>query len=156
MQNLGFWIINDIIWNKTNPVPNFAGTKFVNSHETIIWASKTKKSKFVFNYKTMKFLNNDKQEKSVWSISLSTGKERLKDNNGKKIHNTQKPEALLHKIILASTKPDQIILDPFLGQGQQEQLLKKLEEIELVSRENKNILMQHKKGLIIYTMKVMK
>ncbi|WP_416322626.1 site-specific DNA-methyltransferase [Mycoplasmopsis felis] len=126
LQNLGFWIINDIVWSKTNPVPNFAGTRFVNSHETMIWAAKSKKSKFTFNYKTMKFLNNQKQEKSVWNISLSTGKERLKDSNGKKIHNTQKPEALLYKIILAATKPNDLILDPFFGTGTTGVIAKKI------------------------------
>lgn len=117
MQNLDFWIINDIIWNKTNPVPNFAGTRLCNSHETLIWCSKSKKSKFTFNYKTMKHLNNNKQEKSVWTIKLCTGDERLKDDNGKKIHSTQKPEELLYKILLSATKPNDIVLDPFFGTG---------------------------------------
>lgn len=126
MQNLDFWIINDIIWNKTNPVPNFAGTRFCNSHETVIWCSKSKKSKIVFNYKTMKFLNDNKQEKSVWNIPLCTGNERLKDEEGKKIHSTQKPEKLLYKIILSTTKPDDIVLDPFFGTGTTGAIAKKL------------------------------
>lgn len=117
MQNLDYWIINDIIWNKTNPVPNFAGTRLCNSHETIIWCSKNKKSKINFNYKTMKHLNNDKQEKSVWTLNICNGNERLKDENGKKLHSTQKPEELLYKIILSATKPNDIILDPFFGTG---------------------------------------
>lgn len=117
MQNLGFWIINDIIWHKNNPVPNFAGTRLCNAHETLIWCSKNKNSKINFNYKTMKYLNGDKQEKSVWALPICNGNERLKDKTGKKIHSTQKPEQLLFKIILAATKPNDIILDPFFGTG---------------------------------------
>lgn len=117
MQNLWFWILNDVIWNKTNPVPNFGGTRFCNAHETMLWCSKDKKSKFTFNYKTMKYLNNNKQERSVWQIPLCTWIERIKDENGKKVHSTQKPEALLYKIILSSSKPNDIILDPFFWTG---------------------------------------
>lgn len=117
MQNLEFWILNDIVWQKTNPVPNFGGTRFCNAHETLLWCSKSKNSKFTFNYKTMKFLNDDKQDKSVWQIPLCTGSERIKDDLGKKAHSTQKPKTLLHKVILSSTKPDDIILDPFFGTG---------------------------------------
>ncbi len=126
MQNLGFWIINDIIWNKSNPVPNFAGTRLCNSHETLIWCSKNKKSKISFNYKTMKHLNDNKQEKSVWTIPVCNGNERLKDKNGKKIHSTQKPEALLYKIILSATKPNDIVLDPFFGTGTTGAVAKKM------------------------------
>ncbi len=117
MQNLGFWIINDIIWHKNNPVPNFAGTRLCNAHETLIWFSKNKKSKVNFNYKTMKYLNGDKQEKSVWNLPICNGSERLKDKEGLKIHSTQKPESLLYKIILSATKPNDIVLDPFFGTG---------------------------------------
>lgn len=117
MQNLGFWVLNDVVWHKTNPVPNFGGTRFCNAHETLLWCSKSKDSKFTFNYKTMKFLNGDKQDKSVWQLPLCTGNERLKDNHGKKAHSTQKPQKLLYKVILSSTKPDDIILDPFFGTG---------------------------------------
>lgn len=117
MQNLGFWILNDVIWAKTNPTPNMAGTRFCNAHETLLWCSKSKKSKFTFNYKTMKHFNNDKQERSVWNLGICQGSERLKDENGIKIHTTQKPEALLTKIILSSTKPGDVILDPFFGTG---------------------------------------
>lgn len=85
MQNLGFWILNDVIWNKTNPVPNFAGTRFCNAHETLLWCSKSKEAKFTFNYKTMKYLNNDKQERSVWKVPLCTGSERIKNEDGKKL-----------------------------------------------------------------------
>ena len=117
MQDLGYWILNDIIWKKTNPVPNFSGKRFCNSHETILWCSKNKKSKITFNYKTMKYLNNEKQEKSIWEISLCTGNERLKDKNGNKLHSSQKPEKLLYKLLISATKPKDIILDPFFGTG---------------------------------------
>lgn len=117
MQDLGFWIINDVIWAKPNPVPNFKGTRFCNAHETLIWCAKNKNSKYTFNYKTMKFLNNDKQERSVWNIGICIGNERLKDESGKKVHSTQKPEALLEKVILSSTKTGDIVLDPFFGTG---------------------------------------
>lgn len=117
MQNLNFWILNDIIWHKSNPTPNFLGTKFVNSQETLIWATKSKESKYIFNYKTMKILNNGKQMGSVWKIPISSGKERLKDKYGLKLHNTQKPEKLLELIILAASKEGDIILDPFFGTG---------------------------------------
>ncbi|ELA08907.1 DNA methylase N-4/N-6 domain-containing protein [Moraxella macacae 0408225] len=117
MQNLGFWILNDVVWHKTNPVPNFGGTRFCNAHETLLWCSKTKNSKFTFNYKTMKHLNGDKQERSVWQLALCTGSERIKGDDGKKVHSTQKPEALLYKVILASSKPNDIVLDPFFGTG---------------------------------------
>ncbi|TPE57579.1 site-specific DNA-methyltransferase [[Mycoplasma] falconis] len=126
MQDLGFWILNDLIWSKTNPVPNFGGTRFCNSHETMLWCSKSSKSKPTFNYKTMKYLNNDKQEKSVWNIALCNGKERLKNKEGKKLHSTQKPEKLLEKIILAATKPNDIVLDPFFGTGTTGAAAKKL------------------------------
>lgn len=117
MQNLGFWILNDIIWSKPNAVPNFGGTRFQNSHETLLWCTKEKKSKYTFNYKTMKHLNNGKQEKSVWDIGICIGSERLKDSKGKKVHSTQKPQKLLYNIILSSTKPNDIVLDPFFGTG---------------------------------------
>lgn len=117
MQNLGFWFLNDIIWNKTNPTPNMGGTRFCNAHETLLWCSKGKNHKFTFNYKTMKYLNNDKQDRSVWTLGICQGNERLKDENGVKLHTTQKPESLLEKIILSSTKPNDIILDPFFGTG---------------------------------------
>jgi len=117
MQNLGFWILNDIVWSKPNAVPNFAGTRFQNSHETLLWCTKSQKAKYTFNYKTMKYLNSDKQDKSVWDISICIGGERIKDEDGKKAHSTQKPEKLLYKIILSSTKPNDIVLDPFFGSG---------------------------------------
>lgn len=117
LQELDMWIINDIIWNKSNPTPNFKGTRFTNASETLIWVTKSKNSKYTFNYKTMKFLNGGKQMKSVWNIPLCTGNERLKDREGLKLHNTQKPLALLKNVILSSSKENDLVLDPFLGSG---------------------------------------
>ena len=117
MQDLGYWILNDVIWSKPNAVPNFGGTRFQNSHETLIWCAKSKTSKFQFNYKTMKFLNGDRQMKSVWNIGICIGNERLKDANGKKVHSTQKPEQLLYNVILSSTEKGDLVLDPFFGTG---------------------------------------
>lgn len=116
MQDLGFWILNDIIWVKTNPMPNFRGVRFTNAHETLIWAQKEQGKPYTFNYHTMKALNDDLQMRSDWHIPLCTGSERLRVN-GEKAHSTQKPEALLYRVILASTKPGDVILDPFLGTG---------------------------------------
>ncbi|MWV61839.1 site-specific DNA-methyltransferase [Helicobacter saguini] len=117
MQNLGFWIINDVIWAKPNPVPNFKGTRLCNAHESLLWCAKSRESKYTFNYKTMKFLNGGKQEKSVWNLSICIGNERLKDSKGDKIHPTQKPESLLEKVILATSKKGDLVLDPFFGTG---------------------------------------
>ena len=117
MQDLGFWILNDVIWSKPNAVPNFGGTRFQNSHETLLWCSKSKKSKYHFNYKTMKVFNGGKQMKSIWDIGICIGKERLKDKYGNKVHSTQKPEALLYNVILSSTEKNDIVLDPFFGTG---------------------------------------
>ncbi|KAA0261663.1 MAG: site-specific DNA-methyltransferase [Chloroflexi bacterium] len=116
MQDLGFWILNDVIWIKVNPMPNFRGVRFTNAHETLLWAQKEKGAKYTFNHKTMKALNDDLQMRSEWVIPLATGKERLK-TNGTKAHPTQKPEALLYRIILSSTQPGGVILDPFFGSG---------------------------------------
>lgn len=126
MQDLGFWILNDIIWSKPNAVPNFSGTRFQNSHETMIWCSKNKGSKYCFNYKTMKYLNGDKQMKSVWEIGICIGNERLKDSEGKKVHSTQKPEHLLYNVIISSTSKDDLVLDPFFGTGTTGAIAKKL------------------------------
>jgi site-specific DNA-methyltransferase (adenine-specific) len=117
MQNMNFWILNDVIWSKPNAVPNFGGTRFQNSHETLLWCTKNQKAKYTFNYKTMKYLNGEKQAKSVWDIGLAIGGERLKDEDGIKVHSTQKPEKLLYNVILSSTKPGDIVLDPFFGSG---------------------------------------
>ncbi|MBQ9035568.1 MAG: site-specific DNA-methyltransferase [Alphaproteobacteria bacterium] len=126
LQNLGFWILNDVIWNKVNPMPNFKGTRFTNAHETLIWAVKNPKAKYTFNYEAMKALNDDTQMRSTWEIPLCTGKERLKNDKGEKLHPTQKPEALLYRIILASSKPGDVVLDPFFGTGTTGAVAKKM------------------------------
>jgi len=125
IQNLGFWILNDVIWNKNNPMPNFRGTRFTNAHETLIWASKSEKSKYTFNYQSLKCLNDDLQMRSNWYLPICNGSERLK-KDGKKIHSTQKPEALLHRILLATSNKNDLILDPFLGSGTTATVAKKL------------------------------
>ncbi len=117
LQELGFWILNDVIWRKSNPMPNFRGRRFTNAHETLIWAGRGQDSRYRFNYQAMKSLNDDLQMRSDWLIPLCTGAERLKNEHGLKLHPTQKPEALLHRILLASTMQDDIVLDPFLGSG---------------------------------------
>ncbi len=126
MQDLGFWILNDIVWRKTNPMPNFRGRRFTNAHETMIWASKSEKSKYRFNYDAMKALNEDLQMRSDWTIPLCTGGERLKGADGQKAHPTQKPEALLHRVILSSTDVGDVVLDPFFGTGTTGAVAKKL------------------------------
>ena len=115
LRELGYWVINDIIWEKSNPTPNFGGTRLNNSHETLIWACKSKKSKFHFNYKTGKYLNGGKQMGSIWTFPVCSGNERLKDDNDEKLHNTQKPEALLYRVIALFTNLDDLVLDPFGG-----------------------------------------
>lgn len=115
LRELGYWVINDIIWQKSNPTPNFGGTRLNNSHETLIWASKSKKSKFSFNYKTGKEMNGGKQMGSIWTFPVCSGNERLKDDQDCKLHNTQKPEALLYRIITLFTNKGDLILDPFGG-----------------------------------------
>ena len=125
MQDLGYWILNDIMWIKTNPMPNFKGTRFNNAQETLIWASKDKNSKYTFNYKTMKTYNDDLQMRSDWYIPICQGEERIKIN-GKKAHSTQKPEALLYRILTSTSKPSDIILDPFAGTGTTLAVAKKL------------------------------
>ncbi len=126
LQDLGFWILNDIIWNKVNPMPNFKGTRFTNAHETLIWASKNPNSRYTFNYEAMKALNEDTQMRSDWQIPICTGKERLKDAAGEKLHPTQKPESLLYRVIMASSKVGDVILDPFFGTGTTGAVAKKL------------------------------
>ena len=126
MQDLGFWILNDIIWRKSNPMPNFRGRRFTNAHETLIWAAKSEKSKYYFNYDAMKSLNEDLQMRSDWYLPLCTGAERIKDEEGKKAHPTQKPESLLNRVIMASTRPNDVILDPFFGTGTTGAVAKKL------------------------------
>lgn len=118
MQDLGFWILNDVVWIKCNPMPNFRGVRFTNAHETLIWASSGKGARYTFNHHAMKGLNEGKQMRSDWwLVSLATGSERIKDENGQKAHSTQKPEALLYRVILSSSNPGDVVLDPFLGSG---------------------------------------
>ncbi|WP_349366603.1 MAG: site-specific DNA-methyltransferase [Nitratireductor rhodophyticola] len=118
MQDLGYWLLNDIVWRKTNPMPNFRGRRFQNAHETMIWASRDKSSKgYTFNYEALKASNDDVQMRSDWLFPICTGKERLKNEDGGKLHPTQKPEALLARVMMASTKPGDVVLDPFFGSG---------------------------------------
>jgi modification methylase len=118
LQNLGFWILNDVIWRKSNPMPNFRGRRFTNAHETLIWAARDAAAKgYTFNYEALKAGNDDLQLRSDWTIALCTGAERLKGEDGKKLHSTQKPEALLARVLLASSRPDDLVLDPFCGTG---------------------------------------
>ena len=126
LQDLGYWILNDVIWIKTNPMPNFRGRRFTNAHETMIWCARSSDSKYTFNYEAMKALNDDLQMRSDWTIPICTGHERLKKTDGSKAHPTQKPEALLHRAILASTNPGDIVLDPFFGTGTTGAVAKKL------------------------------
>jgi hypothetical protein len=116
LQDLGFWILNDIVWRKTNPMPNFRGTRFTNAHETLIWASMGEKARYHFNYRAMKTLNDELQMRSDWVLPICAGGERLKEN-GKKAHPTQKPEALLYRVLLATTEKGDVVLDPFFGTG---------------------------------------
>ncbi len=117
LQDLGYWILNDVVWRKTNPMPNFRGRRFTNAHETLIWASRDASSKYCFHYDAMKVFNDDQQMRSDWTLPLCTGGERLKDASGDKLHPTQKPEALLQRVMLATTNPGDIVLDPFFGTG---------------------------------------
>jgi modification methylase len=117
LQDLGFWILNDVVWRKTNPMPNFRGRRFTNAHETLIWAARDKDSRYTFNYEALKAGNEDVQMRSDWTLPLCTGEERLKDPSGRKLHPTQKPEALLARAILSSSKPGDLVLDPFFGTG---------------------------------------
>ncbi|PWJ17490.1 site-specific DNA-methyltransferase [Jannaschia seohaensis] len=117
IQDAGFWMLGDVIWRKTNPMPNFRGKRFTNAHETLIWASKSEKSKYTFNYEAMKALNEGVQMRSDWTLPICTGHERLKNGRGEKAHPTQKPESLLHRVLLAATNPGDIVLDPFFGTG---------------------------------------
>ncbi|WP_304622643.1 site-specific DNA-methyltransferase [Pelagibacterium xiamenense] len=126
LQDLGFWMLNDVVWRKANPMPNFRGTRFTNAHETLIWASRDKKSRPVFNYEALKLANDDTQMRSDWLFPICTGAERLKDANDEKVHPTQKPEALLYRIMLATTKPGHVVLDPFFGTGTTGAVAKKL------------------------------
>lgn len=118
IQDLGFWVLNDIIWRKSNPMPNFKGTRFTNAHETLIWAARSRDQKrYTFNYDALKAFNEDVQMRSDWTLALCTGEERIKDADGKKAHPTQKPEGLLHRVLMAATRPGDVVLDPFFGTG---------------------------------------
>jgi modification methylase len=117
LQDLGFWVLNDVVWRKSNPMPNFRGRRFTNAHETLIWASMGPKARYTFNYEAMNALNDDLQMRSDWLFPICSGGERLREECGRKTHPTQKPEALLHRIILASSHAGDVVLDPFLGSG---------------------------------------
>ena len=117
LQDADFWILNDIVWRKSNPMPNFRGTRFTNAHETLIWCAKDEKARYTFNYRAMKALNDDLQMRSDWVLPICSGGERVKGDDGNKAHPTQKPEALLYRILLACTKPGDVVLDPFFGTG---------------------------------------
>ncbi len=127
LQDLNFWVLNDIVWRKTNPMPNFRGRRFTNAHETMIWASQDQNAKgYTFNYDALKMANDDVQMRSDWVFPICTGNERLKGADGKKVHPTQKPEPLLHRVLLASTKPGDVVLDPFFGTGTTGAVAKKM------------------------------
>jgi modification methylase len=117
LQDADFWILNDVVWRKANPMPNFRGTRFTNAHETLLWCAKDEKARYTFNYRAMKALNDDLQMRSDWLLPICSGGERVKAEDGSKAHPTQKPEALLYRILLACTKPGDIVLDPFFGTG---------------------------------------
>ncbi|HRD78302.1 MAG TPA: site-specific DNA-methyltransferase, partial [Hyphomicrobiaceae bacterium] len=126
LQDLGYWLLNDVIWRKTNPMPNFRGKRFTNAHETLIWAARDKQSRPAFNYEALKAGNDDVQMRSDWLFPICSGPERLKDEGGRKAHPTQKPEALLHRILIGTTAPGDVVLDPFLGTGTTAAVAKKL------------------------------
>ena len=126
IQDLDMWILNDIIWQKTNPMPNFRGTRFTNAHETLLWCSTSRKAKYTFNYQNMKNFNDDKQMRSDWQIPICNGKERIKNKDNLRAHPTQKPEALIYRILLSSSNVGDLILDPFLGTGTTAVVAKKL------------------------------
>ncbi len=117
LQDAGFWILNDVVWRKSNPMPNFRGKRFTNAHETMIWAGRDESSKYTFNYEALKALNEGIQMRSDWVLPICTGHERLKGENGEKAHPTQKPESLLHRVLVGATNPGDVILDPFFGTG---------------------------------------
>lgn len=126
LQNTGYWILNDVVWRKSNPMPNFRGMRLTNAHETLIWASKSEGAKYTFNYEALKQLNEGIQMRSDWVLPICTGHERLKDEAGDKAHPTQKPESLLHRVIVATTNPGDVVLDPFFGTGTTGAVAKKL------------------------------
>ncbi|AHJ63739.1 Adenine-specific methyltransferase [Granulibacter bethesdensis] len=127
LQDLGFWILNDVVWRKANPMPNFRGRRFTNAHETLIWAARGQDSRHRFNYQAMKTLNDDVQMRSDWFLPLCTGSERMRNDHGLKLHPTQKPESLLYRVLLSSTAPGDVVLDPFLGTGTSAAVAKRLQ-----------------------------
>ena len=147
IQNHGFWILNDIIWHKTNPMPNFRGTRFTNAHETLLWCTTSREAKYTFNYQNLKELNDGKQMRSDWYIPICSGKERLRETNNKRSHPTQKPEALMYRIILSSTNKGDIILDPFLGSGTTAVVTKKLQRNFIGIEQDKEYVSLAKKRL---------
>ena len=145
MQNLDFWFLNDVVWIKTNPMPNFRGVRFANAHETLIWASKMRGARYTFNHHAMKAFNDGKQLRSDWVLPIASGGERLKVD-GKKAHSTQKPEALLYRVILASSNPGDVVLDPFFGSGTTGAVAKKLHRRWIgIEREQKYIAVAQKR-----------
>ena len=147
IQNHGFWILNDIIWHKTNPMPNFRGTRFTNAHETLLWCTTSREAKYTFNYQNLKELNDGKQMRSDWFIPICSGKERLRESNNQRSHPTQKPEALMYRIILSSTNKGDIILDPFLGSGTTAVVAKKLQKNFIGIEQDKEYISLAKKRL---------
>lgn len=147
MQDLGYWFLNDVIWIKTNPMPNFRGVRFTNAHETLIWASTGSGRSYTFNHQAMKVLNGGKQMRSDWwLLPLATGAERVRDENGIKGHSTQKPEALLYRVILSSSKPGDLVMDPFLGSGTTAVVAKRLHRKWIgIERESKYIQLAQKR-----------
>jgi DNA modification methylase len=147
IQNHGYWILNDIIWHKTNPMPNFRGTRFTNAHETLLWCTTSREAKYTFNYQNLKELNDGKQMRSDWYIPICSGKERLRENNNQRSHPTQKPEALMYRIILSSTNKGDIILDPFLGSGTTAVVAKRLQRNFIGIEQDKEYISLAKKRL---------
>ena len=147
IQNVGMWILNDIIWHKTNPMPNFRGTRFTNAHETLLWCTTSRDAKYTFNYQNLKKLNDGKQMRSDWYIPICSGKERLRKDNNQRSHPTQKPESLLYRIILSSTNKGDTILDPFLGSGTTAVVAKKLQRNFIGIEKDKNYVMLARKRL---------
>jgi modification methylase len=146
LQDLGYWILNDVVWRKSNPMPNFRGRRFTNAHETLIWAAKSREAGYTFNYGAMKALNEGLQMRSDWFLPICTGPERLKGRDGRKAHPTQKPESLLYRVILAATHPGDLVLDPFLGSGTTAAVAKRLHRRYLgIEREERYIEMAEKR-----------
>ncbi len=147
IQNKGLWILNDIIWHKTNPMPNFRGTRFTNAHETLLWCTTSREAKYTFNYQNLKELNEGKQMRSDWYIPICSGRERLREKNNKRSHPTQKPEALIYRILLASTNIGDLVLDPFLGSGTTAVVAKKLRRNFIGIEKNKEYVILSKDRL---------